>query len=127
MCGFWYLSPFVIQDHCLPDISSGQPAFEFILCVQHLFKFHVEGNIENFGGRTQNSKKSSKGRDQPKRKLWLFIYIYIYIYTYIYIYIYMYIYIPYVSFIPLHSCDYLKQTSIKTNVATDEGNSQSET
>ena len=56
MCGFWYLSPFVIQDHCFPDISSGQPAFEFIWCVQHLFKFHVEGNIENFGGRTQSSK-----------------------------------------------------------------------
>ena len=118
MCGFWYLSPFVIQGHCFPDISSGQPAFEFIWCVQHLFKFHVEGNIENFGGRTQNSKKSSKGGDQPKRKLWLYIYIYVYV---------IYIYIPYVAFIPLHSCDYLKQTSIKTNVATDEGNGQSET
>ena len=120
MCGFWYLSPFVIQDHCFPDISSGQPAFEFIWCVQHLFKFHVEGNIETFGGRTQNSKKSSKGGDQPKRN-------YGYIYIYIYIYIYMYIYISYVSFIPLHSCDYLKQNSIKTNMATDEGNGQSET
>ena len=51
-------------------------------------------------------------------------------YGYIYIYICIcniYIYIPYVAFIPLHSCDYLKQTSIKTNVATDEGNGQSET
>ena len=49
-------------------------------------------------------------------------------YGYIYIYVYViYIYIPYVAFIPLHSCDYLKQTSIKTNVATDEGNGQSET
>ena len=28
--------------------------------------------------------------------------------------------------IPLHSCDYLNKTSIKTNVATDEGNSQNE-
>ena len=25
------------------------------------------------------------------------------------------------QFIPLHSCDYLKKISIKTNVATDEG------
>ena len=28
--------------------------------------------------------------------------------------------------IPLHSCDYLKKTSIKINVATDEGNSRNE-
>ena len=28
--------------------------------------------------------------------------------------------------IPLHSCDYLNEVSIKTNVATDEGNSQNE-
>ena len=28
--------------------------------------------------------------------------------------------------IPLHSCDYLKKISIKTNVATDEGNSRNE-
>ena len=28
---------------------------------------------------------------------------------------------------PLYSCDYLKQISIKTDVATDEGNSQNET
>ena len=28
--------------------------------------------------------------------------------------------------IPLHSCDYLNKTSIKTNVATDEGNSRNE-
>ena len=27
---------------------------------------------------------------------------------------------------PLHSCDYLNKSSIKTNVATDEGNSQNE-
>ena len=33
----------------------------------------------------------------------------------------------YVSFIPLHSYDYLKQISIKTNMATDEGNSRNET
>ena len=35
--------------------------------------------------------------------------------------IYIYIYI-----IPLHSCDYLNKISIKTNVATDEGNSRNE-
>ena len=29
--------------------------------------------------------------------------------------------------IPLHSRDYLKKTSIKINVATDEGNSRNET
>ena len=28
--------------------------------------------------------------------------------------------------IPLHTCDYLNKTSIKTNVATDEGNSRNE-
>ena len=28
--------------------------------------------------------------------------------------------------ISLHSCDYLNKTSIKTNVATDEGNSRNE-
>ena len=28
--------------------------------------------------------------------------------------------------IPLHSCDYLNKTSIKTNVATDEDNSRNE-
>ena len=28
--------------------------------------------------------------------------------------------------IPLHSCDYLNKISIKTNVATDEGNSRNE-
>ena len=28
--------------------------------------------------------------------------------------------------IPLHSCDYLDKISIKTNVATDEGNSRNE-
>ena len=28
--------------------------------------------------------------------------------------------------IPLHSCDYLNKTSIKTNLATDEGNSRNE-
>ena len=42
-------------------------------------------------------------------------------YTYVYtsslpIYIY-----------PLHSCDYLNKNSMKTNVATDEGNSRNET
>ena len=31
------------------------------------------------------------------------------------------------SFIPLYSCDYLKQISIKTNLATDEGNGRNET
>ena len=31
------------------------------------------------------------------------------------------------QFIPLHSCDYLKKNSIKTNVATDEGNGRNET
>ena len=30
------------------------------------------------------------------------------------------------QFISLHSCDYLKNISIKINVATDEGNSQNE-
>ena len=30
----------------------------------------------------------------------------------------------YIKFIPLHSCDYLKNISIKTNAATDEGNSR---
>ena len=30
------------------------------------------------------------------------------------------------QFIPLHSCDYLKKISIKTNVITDKGNSQNE-
>ena len=30
------------------------------------------------------------------------------------------------QFIPLHSCDYLKKISIKTNVTTDKGNSQNE-
>ena len=28
--------------------------------------------------------------------------------------------------IPLYSCDYLKKISVKTNMATDEGNSQNE-
>ena len=28
--------------------------------------------------------------------------------------------------IPLHSCDYLNKNSMKTNVATDEGNSRNE-
>ena len=31
------------------------------------------------------------------------------------------------QFIPLHSCDYLKKNSIKTNVVTDEGNDRNET
>ena len=30
------------------------------------------------------------------------------------------------QFISLHSCDYLKKISIKTNVTTDKGNSQNE-
>ena len=30
------------------------------------------------------------------------------------------------QFIPLHSCDYLKKTSIKINVAADEDNSRNE-
>ena len=30
------------------------------------------------------------------------------------------------QFIPLHSCDYLNKIRIKTNVATDEGNSWNE-
>ena len=30
------------------------------------------------------------------------------------------------QFIPLHSCDYLKKISIKTNVTTDKGTSQNE-
>ena len=30
------------------------------------------------------------------------------------------------QFIPLHSCDYLKKNSIKTNMATDEGISRNE-
>ena len=30
------------------------------------------------------------------------------------------------QFISLHSCDYLNKTSIKINVATDEGNSRNE-
>ena len=42
-------------------------------------------------------------------------------------YIYIYIYHLYVSFIPLHSCDYLKKTSVEINVATDEGDSPNET
>ena len=33
---------------------------------------------------------------------------------------------PMHQFIPLHSCDDLKKTSIKINVATDEGNSLNE-
>ena len=28
--------------------------------------------------------------------------------------------------LPLHSCDYLNKISIRTNVATDEGNSRNE-
>ena len=31
------------------------------------------------------------------------------------------------QFIPLHSCEYLKKNSIKTNVETDEGNGRNET
>ena len=31
------------------------------------------------------------------------------------------------SAMPLHSCDYFKKNSIKTNVATDEGNGRNET
>ena len=31
------------------------------------------------------------------------------------------------QFIPLHTWDYLKKNSIKTNVATDEGNDRIET
>ena len=47
--------------------------------------------------------------------------MYIYTHTHTYI-LYMYIYI----YIPLHSCDYLKKSSTKTNVATDEENSRNE-
>ena len=36
---------------------------------------------------------------------------------YIYIYVYKHV----------HSCDYLKKNSIKTNVPTDEGNGRNET
>ena len=56
------------------------------------------------------------------------------------IYIYIYIYLTFYSYfkkslsdeyhmyllIPLHSCDYLNKISMKTNVATDEGNSRKE-
>ena len=31
------------------------------------------------------------------------------------------------QFIPLHSCDYLCEISLKENVATDEGNGRNET
>ena len=58
----------------------------------------------------------------------IYLYIYIYIYTYIYIYIYIDIYIyiyggeyDMYQLIPLHLCDYLQKTSIRINVATDEG------
>ena len=78
------------------------------------------------------------------------MYMYIYIYIYMYMYIYMngiqwsWVQIPlrptfYSYFkesfsdeyhmyqlIPLHSCDYLKKNSMKTNVASDESNSQNE-
>ena len=42
--------------------------------------------------------------------------------------IYIYIYCNYhmYQFIPLHSCDYLKNISIKINVAIDEDNSRNE-
>ena len=36
-------------------------------------------------------------------------------------------YIYYIYIYPLHSCDYLNKSSMKTNVATDEGNSRNET
>ena len=39
---------------------------------------------------------------------------------------YIYIYIIY-RYIYTHSCNYLKKTSSKTNLATDEGNSPNET
>ena len=73
--------------------------------------------------------------------MYIYIYICIYIYTYIYIHIYsiykVYIYSIYTVYIyiysiyiyiysPLHSCDYLNKTSIKTNVATYECNSRNE-
>ena len=45
--------------------------------------------------------------------------MYMYIYIYIYIYIHIYIY-------PLDPCDYLNKNLMKTNVATDEGNSRNE-
>ena len=63
--------------------------------------------------------------------LYIYIYIYIYIYMYVYIYVYIYIYIyiilvlPY-RFIPLLSCDYLCETSLKANLATDKGNDRNE-
>ena len=41
-------------------------------------------------------------------------------YIYIYIYVFSDEYHLY-QFIPLHSCDYLKELSFQINVATDEG------
>ena len=43
-------------------------------------------------------------------------------------YIYSFIYtVLYIRFIPLHSCDYLCEISLKANVATDEVNGRNET
>ena len=46
-------------------------------------------------------------------------YMYICVFVYIYVYIYVYKHV--------HSRDYLKKNSIKTNVPTDEANGRNET
>ena len=47
-----------------------------------------------------------------------------YVYVYVCMYVCMYIYLISCLLYPLHSRDYPKKTSTKTNVATVEGNSR---
>ena len=65
--------------------------------------------------------------------MYIYVYVYIYLYIYIYIYIRDNIYVNLIceyhmyQFISLHSCDYLCEISLNTNVVTDEGNGRNET
>ena len=56
-----------------------------------------------------------------KQSLYFIYYIFTYIYYLLYIEYHMY------QFIPLQSCDYLCEISLKANVATDESNDRNET
>ena len=85
------------------------------------------------GKQRKSVEKSEVTQDSEVTPFYLryILYVYVYIpFIYMYIYfIYMYIYILYVyvyQLIPLYSCDYLNKNSMKTNVATDEGNSRNE-
>ena len=118
-CKVWYLNPLSAVDHFWPLLT----IYIYIISCDYLNKSSMKTNVATDEGNSRNEMWQLEHLNGFQWS-WVQISLGPTFYSYFkesfsdeyHIY----------QLIPPHSCDYLNKSSMKTNVATDEGNSRNE-